>query len=294
MALPSAAIDSMSSALSPTDRARRRVGLALRALVLFVFGVFFVVPLAWLVLAATKTDTELVNRNPFAFGSFHNVWLAWQRVDGFQDHIYRRWLGNSLFYSLTATAITLVCAIPAGYGLAFGRFPGRKLILTLTLIVMIMPSGVLVLPIFLELNSLQLIGSSFSVILPFAFFPFGVFLAYIYYATAVPEGLLDAARVDGCSDLQTFLRVALPLAKPIVALVFFFSFVANWNNFFLPYVLLSDERQLPIQVGLSDIFGSTRSGVAVATLIAALPVAIVFIASQRALERGLFGGATKG
>jgi len=284
----------MSSALSPPDRARRRVALALRAVVLFVFGVFFVVPLAWLVLAATKTDTELVNRNPFAFGSFHNVWLAWQRVDGFQDHIYRRWLGNSLLYSLTATAITLVYAIPAGYGLAFGRFPGRKLILRLTLIVMIMPSAALVLPIFLELNSLQLIGSSFSVILPFAFFPFGVFLAYIYYATAVPEGLLDAARVDGCSDLQTFLRVALPLAKPIVALVFFFSFVANWNNFFLPYVFLSDERQLPIQVGLSDIFGSTRSGVAVATLIASLPVAIVFIASQRALERGLFGGSTKG
>ena len=294
MAVPSTAIDSMSSALSPTDRARRRVALALRAVVLLVFGVFFVVPLAWLVLAATKTDTELVTRNPFAFGSFHNVWLAWQRVDGFQDHIYRRWLGNSLFYSLTATAITLVYAIPAGYGLAFGRFPGRKLILRLTLIVMIMPSAALVLPIFLELNSLQLIGSSFSVILPFAFFPFGVFLAYIYYATAVPEGLLDAARVDGCSDLQTFLRVALPLAKPIVALVFFFSFVANWNNFFLPYVFLSDERQLPIQVGLSDIFGSTRSGVAVATLIASLPVAIVFIASQRALERGLFGGATKG
>ena len=283
----------MNSALTHTDRVRRRVMLALRAAVLFGFAVFFVVPLAWLVLASTKTDYELVNRNPFAFGSFHNVWLAWQRVDGFQDHIYLRWLGNSLFYSLTATAITLVCAIPAGYGLAFGRFPGRKLILRLTLIVMIMPSAVLVLPIFLELNSLQLIGSSFSVILPFAFFPFGVFLAYIYYATAVPEGLLDAARVDGCSDLQTFLRVALPLAKPIVALVFFFSFVANWNNFFLPYVLLSDERQLPIQVGLSDIFGSTRSGVAVATLIAALPVAIVFIASQQALERGLFGGATK-
>ena len=138
----------MNSALTHTDRVRRRVMLALRAAVLFGFAVFFVVPLAWLVLASTKTDYELVNRNPFAFGSFHNVWLAWQRVDGFQDHIYLRWLGNSLFYSLTATAITLVCAIPAGYGLAFGQFPGRKLILRLTLIVMIMPSAVFVLPIF--------------------------------------------------------------------------------------------------------------------------------------------------
>ena len=159
---------------------------------------------------------------------------------------------------------------------------------------MIMPPATLVLPIFLELNAVGLIGSVFSVILPFSFFPFGVFLAYIYYATAVPPGLLDAARVDGCGDLQTFVRVALPLAKPVVALIFFFSFVANWNNFFLPYVFLSDEKQLPIQVGLSAIFGSTRSGLALAALIATIPVAVVFIASQRALERGLLGGATKG
>ena len=273
---------------------RHRAALALRALVLFGFAVFFAVPLIWLVLAPTKTDYELVTRNPFAFGSFHHIWEAWQQVDGFHDHLYRRWIGNSLLYSLSATAITLVTAIPAGYGLAFGQFPGRRLILKLTLVVMIMPPGTLVLPIFLELNAVGLIGSVFSVILPFSFFPFGVFLAYIYYATAVPPGLLDAARVDGCGDLQTFVRVALPLAKPVVALIFFFSFVANWNNFFLPYVFLSDEKQLPIQVGLSAIFGSTRSGLALAALIATIPVAVVFIASQRALERGLLGGATKG
>jgi len=199
-----------------------------------------------------------------------------------------------LVREITEPYKTVGAAEAAGYALAFGRFPGRQLILKLTLVVMIMPAATLVLPIFLELNAVRLIGSAFSVILPLSFFPFGVYLAYIYYSTAVPPGLLDAARVDGCNDLQTFVRVALPLAKPIVALVFFFSFVANWNNFFLPYVLLSDERQLPIQVGLSDIFGSTRSGVALATLIAAVPVALVFIASQRALERGLLGGATKG
>ena len=96
-------------------------------------------------------------------------------------------------------------------------------------------------------------------ILPFSFFPFGVYLAYIYYATALPPGLLDAARVDGAGELQTFLRVALPLAKPIVALVFFFSFVADWNNFFLPYVVLADSNQYPITVGLSDLLSSTPS-----------------------------------
>ena len=131
--------------------------------------------------------------------------------------------------------------------------------LTLTLVVMIMPAAALVLPIFLELNAVHLIGSVLSVILPFSFFPFGVYLAYIYYATAIPRDLLDAARVDGCGEWPTFRRVALPLAKPVVALVFFFSFVADWNNFFLPYAVLADSSQYPIQVGLSDLLSSTPS-----------------------------------
>ena len=101
------------------------------------------------------------------------------------------------------------------------------------------------LPIFLELNALHLIGSVLSVILPFSFFPFGVYLAYIYYSTAIPPDLLDAARIDGCGEWQTFRHVALPLAKPVVALVFFFSFVADWNNFFLPYTVLADSNAVP-------------------------------------------------
>ena len=182
--------------------------------------------------------------------------------------------------------------------------------LTLTLVVMIMPAAALVLPIFLELNSLHLIGNVLSVILPFSFFPFGVYLAYIYYSTAIPRDLLDAARLDGCGEWQTFRHIALPLAKPVVALVFFFSFVADWNNFFLPYAVLADSSQYPIQVGLSDLLSSTPSStrpsggggqqvdifrpeLALATLLAVVPVAIVFMLSQRALVRGLIGGAVK-
>jgi multiple sugar transport system permease protein len=222
------------------------------------------------------------------------VWLAWQQVDGLNDHIFRRWIGNSLLYSLGATAITLATAVPAGYGLAFGDFPGRRLILKLTLVAMIVPPATLVLPIFLELNAVHLIGSAFSIILPFAFFPFGVYLAYIYYATALPPGLLDAARVDGCGEWAVFRRVGLPLAKPIVAFVFFFSFVANYNNFFLPFVFLAGERTLPVQVGLQDMFHGSRPALALATLVAAIPVAVVYVFSQRALVRGLVSGASKG
>jgi multiple sugar transport system permease protein len=288
----------------------RALSRGVRLVILGAFAVFFVAPLVWLILAPTKSDAALVNRGPFTFGSFHQVALAWEHLDAFSDHIYRAWIENSLLYAVSATAIVLVTAIPAGYGLALGDFPGRKLLLTLTLVVMIMPAAALVLPIFLELNSLHLIGNVLSVILPFSFFPFGVYLAYIYYTTSVPRDLLDAARLDGCNEWLTFRHVALPLATPIVALVLFFSFVSDWNNFFLPYAVLADSSQYPIQVGLSTLLSSTpsfnpavggggqqvaifRPELALATLVAVIPVAIVFMLSQRALVRGLVGGGVK-
>lgn len=282
----------------------------LRFTILTAFAAFFVVPLIWLILAPTKSDEALVTSSPLAFGSFHRIALAWEHLDAFSDHIYRAWIANSLLYALSATAIVLVTAIPAGYGLALSNFPGRKVVLTLTLVVMIMPAAALVLPIFLELNLLHLIGSALSVILPFSFFPFGVYLAFLYYSTSIPPDLLNAARVDGCGEWSTFRHIALPLAKPVVALVFFFSFVADWNNFFLPYAVLADSSQYPIQVGLSDLLSSTpsfnpavggggqqvgifRPELALATLIAVVPVAVVFLVSQRALVRGLVAGAVK-
>jgi multiple sugar transport system permease protein len=288
----------------------RLTARGIRLAILTAFAIFFVVPIVWLILAPTKSDAALVTSDPFGFGSLHQVALAWSHLDAFSDHIYRLWIGNSLVYALGATALVLVTAIPAGYGLALLQFPGRKLVLTMTLISMIMPAAALVLPIFLELDALHLIGSSLSVILPFSFFPFGVYLAYIYYATAVPRDLLDAARLDGCGEWSTFLRVALPLAKPVVALVFFFSFVSDWNNFFLPYAVLADSSQYPIQVGLSNLLSSTpsfnpavggggqqvaifRPELALATLLAVIPVAVVFMLSQRALVRGLVTGAVK-
>jgi multiple sugar transport system permease protein len=288
----------------------RHLARGLRVAVLSAFAVFFIVPIVWLILAPTKSDEALVTSGPFAFGSLGNVALAWQHLDAFSNQIYRAWIGNSLIYAFGATAIVLATAIPAGYGLALSRFPGRRLVLSLTLVVMIMPAAALVLPIFLELDGLHLIGSALSVILPFSFFPFGVYLAYIYYATALPRDLLDAARIDGCGEWATFRRIALPLAKPVVALVFFFSFVSDWNNFFLPYAVLADSSQYPIQVGLSDLLSSTpsfnpavggggqqvaifRPELALAALLAVIPVAVVFLLSQRALVRGLVTGAVK-
>ena len=198
-------------------------------------------------------------------------------------------------------------SIPAGHALAAIRFRGRRLLLVTTLMVMLMPNAALVVPVFLEMSALGQVGHPLSVILPFSFFPFGVYLAFIYFSTSIPASLLAAARVDGCNEWQVFTRISLPLAAPVVALVGFFSFVANWNNYFLPFVMLPQSNQYPIQVGLSTLLSSTPAfnpsaagsesvqlpALALATIISVLPVLIVFLFSQRFIVTGLTAGGVK-
>ncbi len=303
------------TALRSQDHTGRALGSASRLasmlvviLIMALLLVFFVLPVVWVVLAPTKTASELIDDPPLSFGSFANVASAWQHLVSFQGGVLVLWLKNSAIYSGGSLILTLLTSIPAGYALALTKFRGRRVLLTITLLVMIMPSASLVLPVFLELNLFGLIGTVWSIILPFSFFPFGVYLVYIYFATSLPSEMLEAARIDGASEWTVFTRIALPLARPVVALVAFFSFVGNWNNFFLPYLVLPSSDQFPIQVGLNQLLSSTPSfnpvagaglniqspELALAIIVAILPVLIVFLFSQRALVSGMLAGATKG
>jgi multiple sugar transport system permease protein len=270
--------------------------LSRAAVAVFVvfFVLFFMIPIVWLIIATSKTPSQLISLGPYQFGSLDALSANWSDLVHFQDGVIFRWLGNSALYSLSALVITLVTSIPAGYALALGSFRGRKVLLSATLIVMLIPNTALVLPIFLELAAVHLIGSVWAVILPFSFFPFGVYLTYIYFSTSIPRDLLDAARIDGCSEIKVFTRIALPLARPVIALVGFFSFVANWNNFFLPF-LTAPGKRTPIQVGLTELLNSVPSAtLAVATVLALTPVLLIFLFSQRFLTAGLAAGATNG
>ena len=274
--------------------------------VLVLFAIFFALPVLWLLLAATKTDDQLVHGSPLSFGSLDALRMNWDKLTAYQDNAIFLWLRNSALYSFLALVITLLVAVPAGYALAMTEFRGRKTLLVTTLVVMLLPNATLVVPLFLEINAVHLIGSMWSIILPYSFYPFGVFLTYIYFSTALPRDLLDAARLDGCSEFAAFRHVALPLAAPVIAMVGFFSFVANWTNYFLPYVLLPESGQFPVQVGLGTLlydvpqFNPTAGALAVerpelalATLLAITPVLIVFLFSQRFLVAGMLAGATK-
>jgi multiple sugar transport system permease protein len=287
----------------------RWLGRAFAATLIGFFTLFFVIPLVWLLLAPTKTTTQLnalEGAQPLSVGTLGQLAVNWNELVAFQDGIVWTWLGNSVLYSGVALLITLVVTIPAGYALAMTTFKFRQTLLVLTLMVMLIPNTALVLPIFLEVNAVGLVGTPWAVILPFSFFPFGVYLTYIYFSTSISRDLLDAARVDGASEFKVFRRIAMPLAMPVIALVGFFSFVTNWNNYFLPFVMVPG-RKAPIQVGLAELISNvplfnptTVSSItislpqlALATVISIIPVLIVFLFSQRFLVAGLTAGATK-
>jgi multiple sugar transport system permease protein len=283
---------------SVAARRRRSRGpgpVAARLLALLVLcgaGLFFAVPVVWLLLAPTKTDYDVVAKMPFDFGSFAQIAKTWDHLYSFESGVVLVWLRNSAIYCFSGTTLAVVVGIPAGYALAVTKFAGRRLLLTITLVVMLVPANALVLPLFLEMHDVHLLGGPFSVILPFAFFPFGVYLAYIYFGSSIPAELLGAARVDGCSEWKTFRYVALPLAVPVVALVAFFNFVTNWNNYYLPFVMITRTNTLPASVGLALLTSLPVPEVALAILITVSPVVVVFLFAQRALVKGLLSGST--
>ncbi len=289
--------------------ARRYTVRIIAILILLVFTVFFIGPVVWLLLAPTKTDSQIINQTPLAFGNFATFGRTFHDVITYEGNLVLTWVKNSAIYSFGGTALAILAAIPSGYGLALTHFIGRRALLAITLVVMIVPATALVLPLFLEANTVHLVGTVWSIILPFGFFPFGVYLAYIYFSTTISKDLLGAARIDGAGEWGVFWRIALPLATPIVGLVGFFSFVANWNNYYLPFVMTYDNSQYPLQVGLPILLGSSpsinpvaatggqaliyRPELAMATIIAIAPVLIVFLFAQRTLVTGMLAGAAK-
>jgi multiple sugar transport system permease protein len=288
------------------------LGFGLRWAVLLLFAAYFFIPVLWLVLATSKSAPQLLELNPLSFGSFQRIQEAWQRIVEYQDGEVLLWGLNSIRYAIWALALSLTISIPAGYILAVARFPGRRLLLWLTLITMLLPPSALVLPMFMELNLFHLINTQWAVILPSAFFPFGTYLTYIYYASSLPRDLLDAARVDGCSEVQLFRHIALPLAAPLLGLLAFINFNTNWNNFYGPYVLLNDNSLFNLPVGIQQfvmatsalrpgfnpspgiMVGYQQAEAALFGLIMVVPVAIVFLIAQRYVIGGAFTGSVKG
>ncbi len=285
-----------------------RVARAATWIVLAAFAALCIVPLLWLLMVPSKTNAEVVKLPPFAFGDFGGYARAWENLMTFQDGAIITWLGNSIWYTAAIVAISSVTALLAGYALALGAVPFRRALLMATLIAMIVPAVALVLPLFIEIVGLGIYNTPLAVILTSSFFPFGTFLAYIYFSSSIPTEIIEAARIDGCGEWAILLRVIAPLSKGLVGMLAFFSFTTAWSNYFLPFVMLGSTQNFTLPVGLGILFSSSpalnpsnganvlsigRPEIALAGLIVALPVLLVFLLSSRLLARGVFAGSVK-
>ena len=283
-------------------------GTAMANLLLIFFAVVSIIPMLWLLLAPSKTDAEITDRNPLAFGSIEGYRVAWENLQSFNDGVVKSWAWNSLWYTAAIVVIATTSATLAGFVLAASKIRIKKFLLISTLITMLIPPMALVVPIFVLIDKIKLMDNPLGVILVSSLYPFGTFLAYIYSSTTIPTELYEAARIDGCNDYRLFSKIALPLSGPVVSLLMFFAFVGNWANFFLPYVLLPSPENYTLPIGLGFLFYSTpainpgvgatslpifKPEIALAGILIALPIMLVFMMAQKRLIRGMLSGSIK-
>jgi multiple sugar transport system permease protein len=293
------------------------VGRLARVVTMLFVAAIFVFPIVGFIAMAFRSEHGVDTGAGGFLGlgdvSWSNVVHNWSQVNGFGPNggLFTQWILNSLFVAGGGALLGLAAALPAGYAMARLRFRFRRVILMITLVTMVMPNTVLVIPLFLEVNAIGAVGELWPVLIIMGFFPFGVYLSYIHFMTTMPRELVEAARIDGLSEVAIFWRIGLPISRQAVVLVGFFAFVANWTNFFLPLALLSsnqDNNTLSIGIqqliGASPLFNPTVAAgldvklympqLALATFISMLPLLIVFVGAQKYLIRGETVGAVKG
>lgn len=272
--------------------------MTLATLVILLYSIL---PLLWLIINATKTQAGL--RDSFGlwfaddFALFENI----ARALSYQDGVFVRWFLNTLLYVVAGAGGATLIATVGGYGLAKYVFPGKKAVFAVIIGAVAVPGTALAVPTFLMFSSVELTNNPLSVIIPSLVAPFGLYLMWVYSTEAIPAELLDAARVDGAGEFSTFLRVGLPLLGPGIVTVLLFTTVSNWNNYFLPLIMIRDPDWYPLTVGLNswNSQASTAGGEAIfdlvitGSLLMIIPIIVIFLYLQRFWQSGLAAGGVK-
>ncbi len=268
--------------------------------VLLVCTIYFLVPYFWLIVSSTKNAGDLFGTFGFWFAPNFNLFSNLQQLFTYQDGVFPRWLINSFLYAGVGALVGTWLSSMAGYALAKYVFRGRDLLFSLVIGALLVPATALALPLYLMFSAVGQTNTYWAVLLPSIVSPFGVYLSRIYATTGVPDELLEAARVDGASEFRTY-TIALHLMIPALVTIFLFQFVQIWNNFFLPLVMLSDDKLFPITVGLAT-WNVTTAGsakflyglIVTGALISTIPLLAGCVALQRFWRGGLGAGSVKG
>ena len=277
----------------------RRIG---SHVLLVIMALYFIVPIWWLFVAATKSTGSLFSSPAFWFDDPTAFFTNIAGLFAHQGGIYWRWLGNSFFYAFTAGIGATIVAVLAGYGFAKFRFRGRGVMFGMILGSVMVPLTALVIPTFMLLSQYGLINTPWAVILPSLLNPFGVYLMRVYTQDAVPDELLEAARIDGAGEWRTFSTIVVPLLRPAIVTVLLLSIVGTWNNFFLPLAVLTNPDLLPVTVGLNRWLTLSNAGaggeqvwnlITTGAFISVVPLLLSFLFLQRYWQGGLTVGSVR-
>ncbi|MEU5861121.1 MULTISPECIES: carbohydrate ABC transporter permease [unclassified Nonomuraea] len=265
---------------------------------LIISALYTLLPLTWLLFASTKSLSDLYSTPGFSFAGF-NLFENIRAVAREGDGVFFRWYLNSVLYAGLGAAVSSFVTVMCGY--AFDKYSwfAKEKMFGLVLLGVLVPTTATAVPLYLLASKVGVVNTFWSVFVPVLVHPFGVYLARVLSSGYVPGEVLEAARSDGAGELRTFASVALPMLLPAYVTIFLFQFTAIWNNFFLPLVMLSDQRLYPLSLGLygwekqGHAFPEFHSLVITGSLLSVVPLLLVFVSLQRFWKAGMTAGSVK-
>lgn len=271
----------------------RRVYNGVESILLYVFALFFIFPLYWMISGSFKNQTYSLKMPPDLI-PVHPVWSNYAKLIE-QGYIFK-WLWNSVAVSSMATAVVCLIATMAGYALTKKQFAGRDFLFAIIVACMLIPRQVTLVPLFTMMRDFDLVNTLTGVILPILSMPISVFLMRQFSQT-IPSELLEAGRIDGCSELRLFGNLFLPVVKPGIGALAIFTFSLTWNDYMWQLIMLNQKDRMTVPIGITSLVGEYVQNygmqMAGATL-AFIPVLLVFLIFQKHFVKGITVGSVKG
>jgi alpha-1,4-digalacturonate transport system permease protein len=270
----------------------RKLIIVLLNLAVYLFALLYVSPIVWTIFSSFKDEADLFSWPPKLI-SQPTLVNYFQVVRKTQFALFFR---NSFLVSVSATLITIIISVMGGYALAKYQFRFKNQVSTFILSMLMIPLQVIMVPIYLVMSRLGMINTFWGLIIPPAATPTGIFLAQKYIISAIPDSVIESARIDGANEIKIFFRIILPLTQPLIAALAVLSFTWRWNDFLWPLIVVGSPKLYTIQLALGLYAGEhiVQWGPLLAmTVLSMIPVLIVFIALQKYFVRGITTGAIK-
>lgn len=261
-----------------------------------VIGIIFVSPLIWMISASLKPEAKI-----FANMNSLTTFLPTQAsLDNFREVFSRlnmpQVFKNTILYIALILVLDLIVNSMCGYALAKFQFKGKKLILNLVVALMVLPMEAILLPLYIEMSQLGWVNTLAALVIPFVAKCFSIYMFRQFFMD-IPDDLIEAAAIDGCSPAGTFFRIVVPISKTVYATVFILDFVSHWNDFMWPFLVMTGEGNRTIQLAVQSFFGTQPvhySAIMAALVVSAIPMVIMFIFMQKYYVEGIASSGIKG